>query len=186
MARSRRTKVAPEDKLRVVLSVLAGEMSCREGARRVGVSADSVVKWKHQFLRPAVSGFTRFLVARRARKARPNNGGCRWKTSSSNWRWQKPRSSCGSGSAARQWPIRSLPRPRSPKRSSGSAGFEVLRTGRHPRRHLSTATGPVTPRQPSQGAVAGAEGRSHRGASREIRRGVAGVGVSEDRRLDAC
>src|SRR5215208_2672044 len=50
MVRSRRTKVAPADKLRVVVSVLAGEMSCREAARRLGVSADSVVKWKHQFL----------------------------------------------------------------------------------------------------------------------------------------
>lgn len=50
MARSRRTKVAAEDKLRVVLSVLAGEMSAREGARRLGVSPDSVIKWKHQFL----------------------------------------------------------------------------------------------------------------------------------------
>jgi transposase len=50
MVRSRRMKVAPEDKLRMVLSVLAGEMSCREAARRLGVSADSVVKWKHQFL----------------------------------------------------------------------------------------------------------------------------------------
>ena len=34
----------------MVLSVLAGEMSCREAARRLGVSPDSVVKWKHQFL----------------------------------------------------------------------------------------------------------------------------------------
>jgi transposase len=50
MVRSPRLKVAPEDKLRMVLSVLAGEMSCREAARRLGVSADSVVKWKHQFL----------------------------------------------------------------------------------------------------------------------------------------
>jgi transposase len=50
MVRSRRTKVAPEDKLRMVFSVLAGEMSCREPARRLGVSPDSVVKWKHQFL----------------------------------------------------------------------------------------------------------------------------------------
>ena len=50
MGRSRRMKVAPEDKFRVVMSVLAGEMSCREAARRLGVSPDSVVKWKHQFL----------------------------------------------------------------------------------------------------------------------------------------
>lgn len=50
MVRSRRTKIAPEDKLRVVLSVLAGEMSGREAARRLGVSPDLVIKWKHQFL----------------------------------------------------------------------------------------------------------------------------------------
>lgn len=49
MVRSRRTKIAPEDKLRAVLSVLAGEMSCR-GPRRLGVAPDSVVNWKHQFL----------------------------------------------------------------------------------------------------------------------------------------
>lgn len=50
MVRSRRTKVAPEDKLRMVLSVLAGEMSGREAARRLGVSPDLVIKWKHQCL----------------------------------------------------------------------------------------------------------------------------------------
>jgi transposase len=50
MVRSRRTKIAPEDKLRVVLSVLAAEMSAREAARRLGVSPDLVTKWKHQFL----------------------------------------------------------------------------------------------------------------------------------------
>jgi transposase len=50
MVRSRRTKIAPEDKVRVVLSVLAGEMSGREAARRLGVSPDLVTKWKQQFL----------------------------------------------------------------------------------------------------------------------------------------
>jgi transposase len=33
-----------------VLSVLAGEMTCTEAARRVGVSGAVVTKWKHQFL----------------------------------------------------------------------------------------------------------------------------------------
>src|SRR5215510_1590735 len=50
MVRSRQTKVAPEDKLRMVLSVLAEEMSGREAARGLGVSPDLVIKWKHQFL----------------------------------------------------------------------------------------------------------------------------------------
>ncbi len=43
MVRSRRTKVAPQDKLRVVVSVLAGKMSAREAARRLGVGPDSVI-----------------------------------------------------------------------------------------------------------------------------------------------
>ncbi|MGH3554440.1 MAG: helix-turn-helix domain-containing protein [Mycobacterium sp.] len=50
MVRSRRTKVSAEEKTRVVLMVLAGEMSCREVARRLGVAPDAVTKWKHQFL----------------------------------------------------------------------------------------------------------------------------------------
>ena len=50
MVRSRRTKTAPEDKVRAVLPVLAGEMSAREAARWLGVAPDSVIKWKHQFL----------------------------------------------------------------------------------------------------------------------------------------
>ncbi|WP_228566969.1 transposase [Nocardia sp. SYP-A9097] len=50
MARSRRLKVPVEDKVRVVLSVLAGEMSAAEAARRRGVSTASVGKWKQAFL----------------------------------------------------------------------------------------------------------------------------------------
>lgn len=50
MVRSRRTKVPAEEKLRLVLAVLAGEMSAREAARRCGVSPDLVTRWKHQFL----------------------------------------------------------------------------------------------------------------------------------------
>ncbi|MGA8329950.1 MAG: transposase [Mycobacterium sp.] len=50
MARSRRTKIAAEDKARLVLAVLANEMTCAEAARRCGVSAVTMTKWKHQFL----------------------------------------------------------------------------------------------------------------------------------------
>ncbi|MBB3601885.1 transposase-like protein [Mycolicibacterium sp. BK556] len=50
MSRSRRTKVPAEEKLRLVLAVLAGEMTGAEAARRAGVSATQVTKWKHQFL----------------------------------------------------------------------------------------------------------------------------------------
>jgi len=50
MARSRRTKIPVEVKMRVVLAVLSGEMSGAEAARRHGVSDMSVSKWKQQFL----------------------------------------------------------------------------------------------------------------------------------------
>jgi len=50
MSRSRRTKVPAEEKTRLVLAVLANEMTCAEAARRCGVTAVTMTKWKHQFL----------------------------------------------------------------------------------------------------------------------------------------
>ena len=50
MARSRRTKIAAEEKTRLVVAVLANEMTCAEAARRCGVTAVTMTKWKHQFL----------------------------------------------------------------------------------------------------------------------------------------
>ncbi|MGV0816256.1 transposase, partial [Mycolicibacterium boenickei] len=50
MARSRRTKVPAADKTRLVLAVLAGEMTCAEAARRCGVTTVTMTRWKHQFL----------------------------------------------------------------------------------------------------------------------------------------
>lgn len=39
-----------EDKVRIVLSVLAGEMTVAQAARKAKVSETSVGKWKQQFL----------------------------------------------------------------------------------------------------------------------------------------
>ena len=39
-----------EEKVRVVLSILAGEVSVAEAARRSKVSGQSVGNWKRQFL----------------------------------------------------------------------------------------------------------------------------------------
>lgn len=50
MTRSRKVKVTAEEKTRLVLAVLAGEMSGAEAARRCGVSPAQVLKWKYQFL----------------------------------------------------------------------------------------------------------------------------------------
>jgi transposase len=45
-----------EDKTRIVLSVLAGEMTIAEAARRNKVSETSVAKWKQQFLESGRAG----------------------------------------------------------------------------------------------------------------------------------
>ena len=53
-----------EEKVRVVLSILAGEVSVAEAARRAKVSEQSVGNWKRQFLEAAGLGW---WLARRAR-----------------------------------------------------------------------------------------------------------------------
>lgn len=40
----------PEEKLRVVMAVLRGEVSVAEAARRAGVSETSVASWRDRFL----------------------------------------------------------------------------------------------------------------------------------------
>lgn len=45
-----------EQKLRIVLSVLAGEMSVAEAARRNKVSENSVSRWKQQFIEGGKAG----------------------------------------------------------------------------------------------------------------------------------
>jgi transposase len=45
-----------ETKLRIVLSVLRGELSAAEAARRHGISETSIGKWKEQFLEAGKTG----------------------------------------------------------------------------------------------------------------------------------
>ncbi len=47
-----------EEKVRVVLSILAGEITVAEAARRAKVSEQSVGNWKRQFLEAGKSGLT--------------------------------------------------------------------------------------------------------------------------------
>lgn len=46
----------PEQKLRIVLSVLAGEVSIAEAARREKVSEQSIGRWKAEFLEAGKQG----------------------------------------------------------------------------------------------------------------------------------
>lgn len=47
---------APEQKLRIVLAVVRGEVSISEAARREGVSETSIAKWRDQFLEGGRAG----------------------------------------------------------------------------------------------------------------------------------
>jgi transposase len=46
----------PEEKVRIVLSILAGEVTVAEAARRAKVSEQSVGNWKRQFLESGRAG----------------------------------------------------------------------------------------------------------------------------------
>ncbi|MBX6389891.1 MAG: helix-turn-helix domain-containing protein [Frankia sp.] len=53
---SRPPVIPVEDKIRIVLSVLAGELTVAEAARRNKVSETSVSKWKQAFLESGKQG----------------------------------------------------------------------------------------------------------------------------------
>lgn len=53
---SRPPQFSVEEKLRIVLSVLAGEVTVAEAARRQQTSQTSVAKWRDQFLESGKAG----------------------------------------------------------------------------------------------------------------------------------
>jgi transposase len=61
---SRPPQFPVEDKLRIVLSVLAGEMTIAEAARRNKTSETSIGKWKAQFLEAGKQGLAAGGAAR--------------------------------------------------------------------------------------------------------------------------
>lgn len=50
--------VPPEEKTRLVLSILAGEISVADAARRAKLSEQSVLNWKRQFIEAGRQGVT--------------------------------------------------------------------------------------------------------------------------------
>jgi transposase len=53
---ARPSVLSVEDKFRLVLSVVSGEMTIGEAARRGGVSEQSISTWKRQFLESGKAG----------------------------------------------------------------------------------------------------------------------------------
>lgn len=82
-----------DEKMRVVLSVLRGEQSATDAARRVGVSEPKVHNWKRLFLDSGREGL--------AAQGRPVTAAVRpsWRprTRSSRRRWVRHTCSCGCG-----------------------------------------------------------------------------------------
>lgn len=56
MSRKAKPGLPIEDKVRVVLAVLAGELTVSEAARRHGVSPTAVAKWRDQFVQSGTAG----------------------------------------------------------------------------------------------------------------------------------
>ena len=63
------SKRSPERKLQVVLSVLRGEVSVAEAARRAGVAEQTVHNWKNAFLEAGRAGLAGAQRRRSSREA---------------------------------------------------------------------------------------------------------------------
>jgi transposase len=55
---ARQSVYSVEDKYRLVLAVISGEMSVAEAARKGGASEQSISNWKRQFLEGGKAGLT--------------------------------------------------------------------------------------------------------------------------------
>ena len=84
---------SPERKLQVVLSVLPGELTAAEAARRGGVSEQTVHNWKRAFLEAGREGLVQGQRRRSSRELELEP-----RTRSSRPRWARPMCSCGSRS----------------------------------------------------------------------------------------
>src|SRR4028119_1913565 len=103
-----------EEKVRIVLSILAGEVTVAEAARRAKVSEQSVGNWKRQFLEAGKTGLVAGKSGASTREAR-GEGEARAARRGGR-RCVSGRSGTGSGSSWRRerpvwWPASPGPRP---------------------------------------------------------------------------
>ncbi len=75
---ARPPQVAPEKKIRIVMAVVAGEVSVAEASRKKGVSEASIHKWKNEFLDAGRQALT---TGRAAGSSRMRSSRRRWRTS---------------------------------------------------------------------------------------------------------
>jgi transposase len=118
--------IPPEKKTRIVLAILAGDMSIAEAARKEKVSEQSIGRWKAEFIE---AGRTALVAGRSGPSSREEQldaevveltqalGEAQW--------------SCGSGRRAPRagWALRG---PRGNPHCGGDVDREVLQATRHP------------------------------------------------------
>ena len=100
------SKKSPEEKLRVVLSVLRGELSAAAAGRRAGVSEQTVHNWKKAFLE---GGRDRLALGARRRSARELELEAECEELKAAL-WVRRTCSCGSGRRGRSFSLLRGPR----------------------------------------------------------------------------
>lgn len=121
--------VPVETRLQIVLAVMSGETTIAEVARRHGVSAESINRWRNRFVDAGKAAMEDGMPGGKgAGRGNSSNADSGPRSRSSSWRWPGRRCSCGSGRKARSTSIRSLRRPRGPESGSAAAvaRFAVL------------------------------------------------------------
>jgi transposase len=147
---ARPSVIPPEDKTRLVLSILAGELSVAEAARRAKVSEQSVSNWKRQFIESGRQGVAE------GGKPGPN---ARERALLSEL--EEVKAALGEAHVElRVWKKAAehrLPRrgPRDDPQRGGHAHHEVLRTDRHAAPYLHSSASPAVRRVGGEGSVAG-------------------------------
>jgi transposase len=143
-----------EEKVRIVLSILAGEITVAEAARRAKVSEQSVGNWKRQFLEAGKSGLV-------AGKSGPSTREQQLEAEVTELTrpWVRPRWSCGCGRSPRRagWALRG---PLGDPRRGGHADHEVLLADRRARADLAPTPSPRPRRPASERPVAASRPRS--------------------------
>ena len=84
--RATRRHHSAEEKIRIVLEGLRGEVSIAELCRKEGINQNLYYRWSKEFLRPARNGW---LATRRERRPRTRLRNSRLRPASSRRRWPR-------------------------------------------------------------------------------------------------
>lgn len=87
MGRAKGPRVPVEQRVRIVLSVLAGEVTMAEAARRHGVTSQAVMAWRDRFLEAGKAGLADRVPGPPGQGTHTSNDSYAPRPSSSNSPW---------------------------------------------------------------------------------------------------